>query len=133
MNWFTKRNFGIVTDEMDHCEHLAVGDKYHRMDQENDSFGIVGQYASCEACCDAADAAAAEELGYCADCKQQKPMGQIRQWRWYDFYAPQGDTPRHVCKECWEKPQHQRRMAKDQADYRAEMGHGDHDDDDEYY
>ena len=134
MNWFTNRNFGVVTDEMDHCEHLKVGEKYHRMSQENDSFGIVGQWAGCEACCAAADAVEAEEQVGCTYCKVLKPRSETRLWRWYDFYAAQGDIPLCVCKECWDKPSHQRRMASDKADEDWEMGRGGNDSgDDEYY
>lgn len=129
MNWFTGKALGTVTAEMDHCEHLTEGAKYYRMTQENDSFGIVGQYATCEACTQAMEKAAAEEVVVCGDCKQPKPRSQTRQWRWYDFYAAQGDVPYCVCHECWKSPGHQRRMAKDEADRRWEMGEDDDRDD----
>ena len=44
----------------------------------------------------------------------------MRQWRWYDFYAPQGDEPLEICKCCWEAPKHQERMLRDRQNEDAE-------------
>ena len=58
----------------------------------------------------------------CDDCKQARARKDTIEWRWYDFYAPQGDEPLVICTECQSKPKHVKRVAKDEADYRYEMG-----------
>lgn len=52
--------------------------------------------------------------------KQVKQQRDTISWRWYDFYAAQGDEPLTVCKECLVKPKHVSRVKKDRADAAAE-------------
>lgn len=44
------------------------------------------------------------------------------EWRWYDFYAPQGDEAPFICFACRALPKHLARVARDDADRRAEFG-----------
>lgn len=59
----------------------------------------------------------------CQDCGLEKPAEEIRKWTWYDFYEPQGDEPRLVCRECWALPQHKQRMAEDAYARKEELGY----------
>jgi hypothetical protein len=122
MNWFTKGYGQIVTDMMDPCEHLKEGDKAHVVHTETDSFGPVGKIALCEQCENERIEVEKQETEFCYDCKQEKPKPNVNEWRWYYFYAPQGDEPLLICNDCWDKPKHQHRMKKDTIDYENEMG-----------
>lgn len=64
----------------------------------------------------------------CCDCKKSKFKYLTREWRWYDFYAPQGDEPMTICNECWTKPRHQERLARDRQELSEEMGWNNDDD-----
>ena len=122
MNWIVKSFREVNQDDLDAdfaCEHVKAGDSAH-VNQERDSFGIVGQAVLCDACHEAAEAAEGEETDFCYDCGQEKKIKDVIYWRWYDFYAPQGDDPLCICRDCWSKDKHQRRMAKDAADREAE-------------
>lgn len=126
MNWFVK-NYGIkVTDMMDPCEHLQEGDKAHVVHREMDSFGPVGEIALCEECenkrIEEKKASEEIETEFCFDCNAEKVLKEMREWRPYDFYAPQGDEPLNICEECWEKPKHQKRVALDAANELKEFG-----------
>lgn len=108
----------------DFCGHVSrkklnkgVGFFYER-----DSFGYVFAEIVCEGCRDKGMKEIAESIEVCADCGQEHPRKNTRQWRWYDFYEPQGDEPRIICNGCWELPKHVQRMANDKADYEHEFG-----------
>lgn len=123
MNWFTQGPATKVSDMDDMCEHVEQDPTLAAFySQENDSFGIVGRYVMCRECRDAHYKALEEELKYCHDCLAQKPGKETRQWRWYDFYAPQGDEALTICDACWEQPKHTRRMAIDARDRAWELG-----------
>ena len=81
--------------------------------------GVLEPY--CPSCIQKDNEAYENELVGCCDCKTLKPRKEIRSWRWYDFYAGQGDTPWNICTDCWGKPKHQYRMAKDAEDRAQEM------------
>lgn len=127
MNWFTNKvfpNLNSVTDLEDQCDHLEDNPNQPvYVTYENDSFGIVGSYAACESCKEEQRKKEQEEtiLG-CYDCKQPTKLKDGTHWRWYDFYAAQGDVAMFICNECWNKPSHQRRMAKDKRDEEMELG-----------
>lgn len=111
----------------EHCEHiLAATACAVAVLCEDDSFGPLTRYAVCKACHDKAKAEHNAQLVTCCDCKQHKPRSDVRQWRWFDFYAPQGDEPLDVCKACWDEPKHQSRLAQDRMDAQAERDY-DHD------
>ena len=123
MNWIVKSFRKVNQDDLDAdfaCEHVKAGDSAH-VNQERDSFGIVGQAVLCDACHEAAEVAEGEETDFCYDCGKEYKIKDVIYWRWYDFYAPQGDDPLCICRDCWSKDKHQRRMAKDAADREADI------------
>lgn len=103
------------------CEHVTKGTaKAFALFCEDDSFGPVHRYLACKACHDEEKAKDDASIVVCADCRGKKLKSQTRKWRWYDFYAAQGDIPTIICLDCWNKPAHQQRMAEDQEDRREE-------------
>lgn len=123
MNWFVHKVNDTVREEYDHCEHLSVGDIAPHVVGEQDSFGPVERYAMCHACYEEHQKEVDEELEYCRDCGQQKPMKDMIEWRWYDFYAPQGDEPRIVCNACTKLPKHQQRVERDKRNREYDLGY----------
>ena len=129
MNWtvdrlvlkVTQKNIDSVEDV---CPHVHVGGSAHYVG-EQDSFGPVSSWLCCDECYAEAEKAQAArdqvETEVCHDCKQEVPRKDILEWKWYDFYAPQGDEPLCICKSCWTKEKHVQRRAKDDADYNEEM------------
>ena len=115
----------LADDRSDFCEHVDADRKLAvAVLCEDDSFGPVGRFVVCSNCLRASREAEAAEMVCCADCLVRKPRRETREWKWYDFYAPQGDEPRCVCKECWKLPMHQERMADDRAAEKLELdGH----------
>lgn len=115
------------------CEHVAAGEEGVALLKEDDSFGPVLRVVVCCACLDEADRAEAERVDTCDDCHALKPMSEIQEWRWYDFYAPQGDEPLLICDACRELPKHQERVRRDRAEREEEArqyaGYDDGDDD----
>jgi hypothetical protein len=129
MNWFTKsyvsgnslkRKEELVT-EWGGCEHVEADPSVMAVvAYENDSFGREG-YCMCEACDTAADAEEGEREVTCTDCKGTFKQKETREWRWYDFYAAQGDEPYVLCEACRKAEKHLARVRKDQADYEKEQ------------
>ena len=64
-----------------------------------------------------------EEMTFCHDCKKTEKAKETIKWRWYDFYAEQGDEALVICRECWKAPRHQDRMANDRAERDEEDGY----------
>lgn len=129
----TTTNFTHVEHGADLCKHvqkqgLSVGVGYF---YEKDSCGYVFVEIVCKRCKDKTQKKIDESLVCCDDCGSEKPSKVVRAWKWYDFYAPQGDEPRMVCTDCWELPPHQLRMKKDDDDYRFEHGIPDDDEQDQ--
>lgn len=122
MNWPVNGFNQTITEEWDHCEHLKVGEVAPWMVGENDSFGPVSRYGLCNECYEKHKAAEEEELEFCHDCGQEKPMKQMTAWRPYDFYAPQGDEPLMICDSCCKAETHRERVRIDREDYEREMG-----------
>ena len=122
MTQFNNRYNVTVRDEFDHCEHLSVGVKAYRAVYENDCCGTVGVYACCKECSDALDKQEDEELVTCDDCGGEFQRKDTHEWKPYDFYAPQGDEPMIICKTCRTADKHLARVRKDRADYQAEFG-----------
>ena len=125
MNWtvhgvkkLTQHDLSLA-DEV--CEHVKVGDTVHFIG-EQDSFGPVTRYYSCTNCKSEAERQRDAELVVCDDCGKDVPRGETIEWKWYDFYAPQGDEPLMVCSECRTKPEHLNRVARDKAEYEREFG-----------
>lgn len=107
----------------EHCEHILQGQaQAYACFCEDDSFGPLTRYITCKPCHDKIKEEEAEEMVCCDDCKASKPRKIVSQWRWYDFYAPQGDEPREICETCWQEPKHQNRMKQDKIDRDEELG-----------
>lgn len=103
------------------CEH--VGDNpslLYKITYENDPWGREG-YCLCQACSEQADAVEDEEEVICYDCQQTFKKKDTIEWRWYDFYAPQGDEPLTICQSCKKAEKHQARVKQDREDYEEEM------------
>ncbi len=131
MNWFTKQSMTNASSkakqdavaEWGGCEHVeADANLVVRISYENDSFGREG-YCMCLACVEQSQKEEDEELVFCHDCKTQKPSIEVRRWRWYDFYAAQGDEPICVCKECQTKEKHIERVRQDREECEWELNH----------
>lgn len=122
MNWFTSA-VNVNVDSLDGvCEHLeeSGANVAPHATYENDPWGREG-YGMCQACYEKSLEAADAELEVCYDCGQEFPMGEMVEWRWYDFYAPQGDEPLFICKHCQCQDKHRQRVARDQELYRQEF------------
>lgn len=121
----TTTTFGDeVMSGADFCEHVspeslsnAVGYFYER-----DSFGLVYAEICCQACKEKGQNAEAEELVCCDDCKLSFPRKHTIAWKWYDFYAAQGDEPTIVCDTCQLADKHKQRVARDASNYQEEFG-----------
>lgn len=104
------------------CPHVEAGVPAYAVFKEDDSFGPVGRYAVCKDCYTAEEASQEEEVVGCDDCHGRFPRREVRSWRWYDFYAPQGDEAYQICGACWDEPKHAARRAEDAEDRAAEFG-----------
>lgn len=134
MNWFTsniiaqysvKRKQELIEQDGG-CEHVEHNPELaYAVKRENDSFGVVGQYVVCQACDKKVDEEEGQVEHVCGDCKQTFKAKDGIAWKWYDFYAPQGDTPLMICNCCKVLPQHLGRVRQDQRDYDEEFGHDD--------
>ena len=123
MNWVVRRVRAIVGPCVDHCEHLKEGDTAYIIHEERDSFGTVSAYAECAACAEQRQNDEQERQVVCKDCLQRFRKADTSEWRWYDFYAPQGDEALVLCHGCWKAPKHVARMRKDEEDRLYEMGY----------
>jgi nitrite reductase/ring-hydroxylating ferredoxin subunit len=129
MNWFTKTPAASLSaaakqklvDDNDSCEHVQNDpSKFFEVSYENDSFGREG-YCMCEACAILAQEQVQEETYVCADCKTEFPLKSGILWKWYAFYAAQGDEALPVCNACRPLPSHRARVRQDQDDYDDEL------------
>lgn len=125
MNWTVRRMVTLTQKHIDEadevCEHLKVGDQCYSIG-EQDSFGPVTRFYECAECHEKSLEEEEQELVFCNDCGKEHPRKETTEWRWYDFYAPQGDTPLTICDSCWKASKHQQRMARDAADEEREFG-----------
>lgn len=117
-----KHNTKVQDERWDYCEHLQIGDIAKLVFCEDDSFGPVARMAYCEECAVAAQEEADNELEHCHDCGNEVKAKDGSEYRWFDFYAPQGDEPLFICNSCRGKDKHQARVAQDKRDYDAEFG-----------
>ena len=132
MNWFTRRTLRgeFSTEEQAKkvvgrfggcCEHVEANPMLaFGVTAENDSFGSES-YCMCEACWDKMSEEEDEEEHVCFDCNQKFKLKDGVLWKWYDFYAPQGDEPLPICNECSGKEKHLARVRKDRADLKEEL------------
>ena len=135
MNWYVHKVIGEVKQsDIDraldgHCEHVTVGMKVHLVG-EQDSFGPVTRFLYCVECYNKAKEEEEEELVFCDDCGKEVPKKNTIEWKWYDFYAPQGDEPLTICNDCKAGEKHKKRVEDDKSKRDLEYGL---DDDDNYY
>jgi len=113
----------LADNRSDFCEHVEESkETAYAVFCEDDSFGPVGRRVVCKDCHDRAIGADNCSLVRCQDCCKDVTKSDTREWRWYDFYAAQGDEPRVICNECWKAPKHVARMDDDDDSYDEEMG-----------
>jgi len=116
MNWQTNVPFENlpIPEDYDRCEHVEADPKCaYILFKEDDSFGPVMRHVDCKACAEKAFAEEAEKVYTCNDCKKQFKQKDLTTWKWYDFYAAQGDEPLLLCKECRKGEKHKKRVAED--------------------
>lgn len=138
MNWFTKAI--VVTksleskkeliDEWGGCIHVEEDpSKLYAISYENDSFGLEG-YCLCKDCLDMQTSIEDEEILTCHDCGAEHPRKEMKEWRWYDFYAAQGDEALIICPKCRVADKHVARVKKDRKDMMDELYPDHHEEDD---
>lgn len=133
MNWESARPFSspsFFDDERNEsCEHVTADHSLaYFVLCEDDSFGPLVRYAVCQPCHAAWQLEEAAKVRSCADCHKEVTQDQGYEWKWYDFYAQQGDEALFVCKLCWCEPAHKARLAKDKADFEEEVFRREEDD-----
>lgn len=116
-----RHNQTIQDERWDMCEHLQIGDKASVVFCEDDSFGPVLRNALCEECGEKALQEHRERLMECDECHADVPAKEIRIFKPFDFHAPSGDEPTHLCDRCWNSPTWVERRKKDKEDYEREM------------
>lgn len=130
MNWFTgKFVSGLslqkkedLVSENDGCTHvIANANLLAYISYENDSFGREG-YCMCEECKAKSDEEEDDKDVVCCDCHLTMKVKETISWKWYDFYAPQGDEAIIVCHNCQRKDKHRERVRKDANDRDEELG-----------
>lgn len=121
MNWTVHGQRQTITEVWDHCEHLEMGDVVPYVVGEQDSFGPLTRLGMCKKCHDKYREEQDEELAFCNDCGQEKPMKEMCEWRWYDFDPSQGDEAPNICEACCILPKHKERVRKDREAYEREM------------
>lgn len=128
MNWFTKYHFNgaslehktQLVNEHGGCEHVMANPALLvSVSFENDSFGREG-YCVCEECHKKQQEEVDSEVVTCHDCQQNFPRKETISWKWYDFYAAQGDEPVIVCDSCRTKPKHRERVERDRREAEEE-------------
>lgn len=121
MNWFTKGTISANSavkfveshKEDGCCDHVESDPSLARgWVAENDSFGRELTILCAECIAEQNEHDANEEVS-CHDCGLIKLVKDTSEYKWYGFYRPQGDEPLTICKECWDKPKHQARLAND--------------------
>lgn len=122
MNWVINGVNSTITEEWDMCDHLSVGMVAPYWLGEQDSFGPVVRYGMCKECNIEHQKVSAEETEHCTDCGNEFKVSEGITWRWYDFYAPQGDEPLHICNECTKAEKHKNRIDRDIRNMESEFG-----------
>ena len=133
MNWFTREvveqlpaaSKQELADADTCCTHVEKNiELAYTMHSEKDSFGPVSTHVVCKECDKAIDEEEDNRECTCHDCNQTVKKKDGIEWKWYDFYAAQGDEPLFICNACRVLDKHKQRRARDQAAYDAEFGDG---------
>jgi hypothetical protein len=121
MNWMSDKTSPSEVERWlkhpgsDLCEHVAAKTAPPYIVRcEDDSFGPVCRNVICRVCYEADQEQEDNEEVVCQDCHKRVAKKDSREWRWYDFYAAQGDEPLVICNTCWHEPAHKARRAEDQ-------------------
>jgi hypothetical protein len=129
MNWSGKSldvrqvQTWLNAPESDLCEHVAAQPALaFALLKEDDSFGPVVRAVVCKDCDARHEEDEAAQLRTCQDCHTAVRAEAGLEWRWYDFYAAQGDEALFLCLGCWKAPKHQARRARDREDEAEEFG-----------
>lgn len=125
MNWLGETSDlkrWLKDDCSERCEHVDSdpGTAYSVF-TEDDSFGPVLRYIVCRPCYEKAKQEKNDEKHVCHDCGKSVRWAEGNTWKWYDFYAEQGDQPMFLCFACYDAPKHQDRMARDREEERKEL------------
>ena len=121
MNWFTQTYFGgasterkqVLMEEHGGCSHVEQDiQKLAYVMYENDTWGREG-HCVCEECYNKSQEEEANQEETCYDCKGIFRLGDMKVWKWYDFYPQQGDEPLYICKSCQTQPEHLDRVKRD--------------------
>lgn len=115
-----------ITSPEFNMELAATTVKCH-MVGETDSFGPLVRYLRCDYCQARSEEEHDAELVICDDCGGEFPRSETIAWKWWDFYAQQGDEPVIVCKCCRKAPKHIDRVRRNREDELYESGCGDTD------
>lgn len=118
----------------DYCPHVSHKKLKHAVGYfyERDSFGPVQQYIVCEACRVKCQDQEDNKQVLCHDCNLTVLAKDAIRWKWYDFYAAQGDEPLTICSCCQKADKHIQRVKRDRADYEYEFPqHNQYADDDD--
>lgn len=114
-------DFWKARAETEFCKHVESGSPPYGLFKEDDSFGPLVRYIVCFQCYNEEAERRLSEQHCCADCRQKVPLRGGILWRWYDFYAEQGDEAVFVCNACQLMPKHQARLADDAMRARREQ------------
>lgn len=60
------------------------------------------------------------ETEVCYDCKKPTFKKDGFEWKWYDFYAAQGDEPLFICNQCRKGEVHRHRVENDRRNAEEE-------------
>lgn len=127
MNWENKAFSGpaiqraLSDTRSDMCTHVeALRTTAYVVLMEDDSFGPVGREVVCKECFDKAEDIEANRSVTCCDCDGVYLKKDTIEWRWWDFYAPQGDEAMTLCMPCLKAPKHLKRCKRDREERKAE-------------
>lgn len=126
MNWIGRSSDvarWIDDERSDLCDHVEADRTLAKtVITEDDTFGPVIRFVCCAFCAENEITERDKELHVCEDCNKSLPRIQGEFWRWYDFYAPQGDEPLFICLTCKNLPTHRNRVTRDREMMEAERG-----------
>lgn len=120
---------GVVTEDMDKCPHVVVGNKVtiHRV---YDCCGLVVEFACCPECAKQAMDNEEEMPFECTECGSVHPKREMRFFRYYD--DSRDEEPEVWCPVCQESDKVKGIIAADKKALEEEMSDWDLEEDDVY-